>query len=225
MICAYIMIISLSLVAIGLALTSLFVEEEFKSVPQIYVLTRTSNRPCLFKKCADSVKKMNNVVHIVSCDNLNDIQYIRKEIPDDNIVFVTTHGKNSKKERPENLYFNEMYKKVPDYAFIIHLDDDAEFVNYIPPIKNSLTIWKAKVNGRRMPKKKTIKWGQIDSACFAVKAKLAKKVGWRGKRGGDYDFLTRFIEKYNPEITWYNKTVIKTNDIVGGGKRQDVCTT
>lgn len=223
MICVFIFIFSLCLISIGFSLTSLFVKEEFINTPTIYVLTRTSNRPCLFKKCTESVQRMNNFVHIVSCDNLNDLEYIRKYIPDDNIVIVNREERQSKKDRPENLYFNEMYKKVPDNAYIIHLDDDAEFIDYVPPLVNNLIIWKAKVNGRKMPKEKKIKFGKIDSACFAVKAKLAKKVGWRRERGGDYDFLSRFIEQYAPKITWYTKTVIKTNEIIGNGNRIDSC--
>ena len=223
MICGYVFIISLCLVSIGLSLTTSLVKEEFRTTPIIYVLTRTSNRPCLFEKCAKSVLKMHGYRHIVSCDNLNDLEYIRKYIPDENIVVVNREERLSKKDRPENLYFNDMYNRVPDYAYIIHLDDDAEFIDYVPPLENNLIIWKAKVNGKKMPKEKKIKLGNIDSACFAVKAKLAKKVGWRRERGGDYDFLTRYIEKYAPIITWYNKTVIKTNEIVGNGNRLDSC--
>ena len=90
---------------------------------------------------------------------------------------------------------------------------NAEFIDNVPPLDNDLVIWKAKVNGKKMPKERKIRFGNIDSACFAVKAKLAKKVGWRRERGGDYDFLNRFIEQYAPKITWYTKTVIKTNEI------------
>ncbi len=224
MICECIFIISLSLAAIIISLTSLFVKEEFQSSSEIYVLTRTSNRPCLFKKCAKSVQRMKNVVHIVSCDNLNDLEYISKYIPFKNIVFISRTKRKHKKDRPENLYFNEMYKKVPDDAFIIHLDDDAEFVNNIPPLKSNLNIWKAKVTGRKMPKDKKIVYGNIDSACFAVKAKLAKKVGWTRKSGGDYNFLVKFIKMYEPKITWSDKTIIKTNDNgAGDGNRTDKC--
>jgi hypothetical protein len=223
MICEYILIISLCLISIGLSLTGLFVKEEFGITPLIYVLTRTSNRPCLFKKCAESVKRINKCRHIVSCDNFDDLEYIRKYIPDEDIVIVYKEERLSQKDRPENLYFNEMYERVPDYAYIVHLDDDAEFVDYIPPLESNLIIWKAKVNGKKMPKDKKIVLGNIDSACFAVKAKLAKKVGWRRQRGGDYDFLSRYIEKYAPKITWSGKTVVKTNEIVGGGNRVDRC--
>ena len=117
-----------------------------------------------------------------------------------------------------------MYKKVPDNAFIIHLDDDAEFIDNVPPLDNDLVIWKAKVNGRKMPKENKVIRGNIDSACFAVKAKLAKKVGWTREAAGDYNFLTKFIKMYEPKITWSAKTVVKTNEFgEGKGKRKDKC--
>ena len=170
----------------------------------IYILTRTSNRPNLFKICSDSIKKQTykNIRHIVSVDNVNDLKYV-SEVKPYKTVFIdrekiikndSSVNPNTGKYSPHNLYFNEMHKFIiEDDAWVMYLDDDDvlkhEYVieNIVNEIDdtNELYYWRMKQpNGNIIPiKEKKFdrpEIGNIGSCCFLIKKKLIGNVEWDG---------------------------------------------
>ena len=100
------------------------------------IITRTHNRPDLFKRCVDSIKnhRFKNIHHIVTYQNDKDLEYINKYkiknttvVPVPNIkkfkgVWLDRDG-HYLEHAPYNTFFNIAHKFLQK-GWILYLDDD-----------------------------------------------------------------------------------------------------
>jgi len=210
---------------------------------KINILTRTSNRPNGFKICHDSIIKQtyNNINHIVSYDNDDDLYYlnqysdivkvkVKTKILDDKLDNKVTNYSYF----PYNLYCNELINKVED-GWIMFLDDDDMLIknNCIEEItknilnEDTLFIWQMRYpNGVLLPDKqsfsnKNIRLGGIGSPCFLFHEKYRTFSKWDAYKCSDF----RYLEKiYNiiPNKVWIEKPYIQLNNNGGFGKKEDL---
>jgi uncharacterized protein (UPF0297 family) len=210
--------------------------------PLINILTRTSNRPKFFKRCVESVQNQTyeNVKHIVSYDNENDLNYIKNyghltlvKIDRDKIIKEDESiNPNTGIYSPHNLYFNEMFKFVND-GWIIILDDDnifskknsLEIISKFLINEESLVLWQIEhINHNTIPpnfllgKQPII--GTIDSGCFSFNIKNLGNIKWDGWKCGDFRFIEKMYNKIKNRIT-IPQTLIKI-DSVGFGDKKDL---
>jgi hypothetical protein len=194
----------------------------------IGIITRTSNRPNYFKRCAESLKDQPNVgKHYVLYDNPKDKSYI---LPNKITHFVDkkNYKKNYKAPAPptarppmlslHNLYFNEIYSKVEE-DWLYHLDDDnflvpQAFKGLDPYLKSNvdLIICRIKHFTGKLPREgdwrsRRIRVCGIDTGCFIVRTNLIKKIKWDGWKCGDF----RMIEKCSQlsrKVLWIDREVL-----------------
>jgi hypothetical protein len=210
--------------------------------PLINILTRTSNRPKLFKRNVDSVlsQTYKNIKHIVSFDDENDLSYINNHkhlflvnINKNELVKSdTSENPNTGKYSPHNLYFNEMFKVIEN-GWVIILDDDNFFtentsleeISKFLVDEESLILWQINhfkygllPNNSLLGKPPII--GNIDSACFSFNIKILGDLKWDGWKCGDFRFIKNLYNK-TKNVVSIPKTFI-TIDNVGLGNRKDI---
>lgn len=210
--------------------------------PLINILTRTSNRPKFFNRNVKSVSSQTykNVRHIVSYDNLNDLNYITNykhldlvKIDRERLIKEDeSKNPNTGKYSPHNLYFNEMFKHV-DGGWVIILDDDNFFTekNSLEKIskfltdERSLVMWQINhINHNVIPNKNLLGRepiiGNIDSGCVAFNIKILDDLKWDGWKCGDFRFIKNLYQKVN-KVVPIRETLI-TIDNVGFGNKKDL---
>ena len=105
-------------------------------------------------------------------------------------------------------YFNQAMSIVPDDNYVIYLDDDDrllynDWVKMILKKDVDVLIGKFKMgenhNNKLIGEK--IQRGEIGTSCFAIRSEIAKKYQWPTRRGGDYMFIKKITENYNPVFT------------------------
>jgi len=211
--------------------------------PQIYVLTRTSNRPNSFEKCLKSVRTQTykKIKHIVTVDNLKDLNYVQKH----KISPIVINKENISKEKDisnprtgkrflPNLYLNKMISTLDD-GWIIILDDDDYFSNnqsvekIVSHIKypTDIIFWQMQYpNSRVLPTlvdfNKVPKLGKIGSPCFTIHTSIAKQLKFDGWKCGDYRFILKAFNKTSHK-KWIPQPLIKIGTNTGGlGNRLDI---
>ena len=212
---------------------------------KINILTRTSNRPNGFKKCANSIKNQtyDNINHIVSYDNDDDLGYINRfdvtkiKINRDEIIANDTSvdPKNSNFWfSPHNLYCNSLLDSVED-GWIMFLDDDdmlidesviGEIVSNIID-EDTILIWQMQYpDGRVLPdvasyQSKKPRLGGIGSPCFLFHSKWKNVARWDAYKCGDFRFLDKIYNKI-PNNKWIQKPFVQLNNTGGFGKKVDI---
>lgn len=212
--------------------------------PLINILTRTSNRPVYFSINRQSIisQTYNNVNHIVSCDNRNDLKYIEKEGFDD-LIYINENSKIKLKQKfltnnltegrfflPE-LYINKLLENVNE-GWVLVLDDDDVFFdeNSLEKIVKEINdadiifwrmIWK---NGRIIPSDKNFYnypvLNDIGSPCFMFHSKFKDHFVWSPWSGSDYRALVK-IWKHTIRKKYINEVLIKIPK-QGFGKKEDI---
>lgn len=182
------------------------------------ILTRTSNRPNLFRKCLESVKGQTLPAwHIVSTDDVNDTYPCGDEI----VPVMHEPG------RGHNLYLNTMRLYVPaSHPFVIFLDDDDRFSrpDALEIIRdaiftaNSLVLWRVQMpDGRIIPDREGPPvFGEITGIGCAFHVK--HWVNWQNVPGSDFLVIQELYHKLKP--VWID-TVLTEMMQIGGGQRQD----
>lgn len=212
---------------------------------KINILTRTSNRPKAFSICQDSIKNQTykNIHHIVSYDNYNDYDsYISNydnitKIKVDRELLINndkSSNPNTGPYSPHNLYCNELLNSVED-GYIMFLDDDTMLINdsvieeIVPHLsEDNIVIWKIKFpinhNNLIVPRDNEKFTGptlfDIDTACFMVHIKHAKKFKWDSWKCADFRYIKKLCNEIN-NVKWLNKVMVQLNG-VGYGNRKDI---
>ncbi len=216
------------------------------SLPVINILTRTSGRPLGFRKCHESVVKQTyqNIRHIVSYDNPEDLDYLEKYDVEKKRVRkagrlrkrLLPREKGHAKFEPYNLYCNSLLKEVKD-GWIIFLDDDDMLLNenviqLIVDIINSqdektLILWQTLYpDGKVIPEttlviRSEILYKHIDTACFTFNSKYKKVVKWDAWQGADFRFIKELAELI-PKQKWTCQPLTRKNNFGDFGRRNDL---
>lgn len=212
--------------------------------PLINILTRTSNRPKGFDRNFQCVKTQTyeNIRHIVSYDNDNDLEYLnlyngidlvkidRQSLIDDDKYVNPNTGKYS----PHNMYFNEMIKHVKE-GWVIYLDDDDFFtkVNVIEGIveeinKNdddTLIFWQFKLGDNlvlpnKLDESNPPRIGGIGGSCMTFNIKYKHLSEWDSWKCGDYRVIKKLYEGI-PKKVFIKKRYVYA-PIPGSGNKKDV---
>ena len=212
---------------------------------KINILTRTSNRPIGFDKCAKSVSNQtyDYINHIVCYDNDDDLSYLNNHdgelVKIDRLEVIrkdTLPNPNNANfwPSPHNLYCNELLDSVKD-GWIMFLDDDDMLMNdtVIEEIvsnivdEDTILIWQMRYpTGNMLPdsqsfRNKQIRLGGIGSPCFLFHSKWKDMARWDGYKCGDFRFLKVIYDKI-PNSKWIEKPFIQLNNAGGHGKRKDI---
>lgn len=217
-------------------------------MPLINILTRTSNRPNVYKRNRQNIlnQKYSNIFHIVSVDDEKDLSYVKENEPDKIVLFT---GKENLKEKysnfskmytcntnlffEHNLYLNEMQKDIKD-GWVLYLDDDDIFMDdtslrtIVHSIRSTnedtLIIWQMDVNGIIVPEEKffntEVPVNHIGGSCFTFHSKWLKYAIWPGWQFSDHMV---FAKLYNniPNKEWIEKPLIYVHTM-GKGTRKDI---
>lgn len=219
-------------------------------LPKINILTRTSNRPIGFRRCAESISNQTykNINHIVSYDTNDDLKYLNeysniqilKIDPEEIKAEVELHGvpehvKRMKRFAPYNLYMNKLLDMVSD-GWIMILDDDdclahANVIeNIISHITNedTILIWKMKfADGRVLPlpefyASKVPALGKIGSPCFLFHSKWKDHARWDPFKGGDFRYLNNIYNSI-PYSNWIDAIYVHLSpNGPGFGTKKDI---
>lgn len=201
----------------------------------VYVLTRTSNRPKMFTRLRESIANQKfdgQILHFVYSDDPKD-SYVNGD--------VVIHGerliKNKVNTAPWEVYNLELMKAVKFHGIpgiVTFIDDDDMYTSehsiatmVANTQEDSMTIWKVeRENGRISP----FKWqadlesdeGRIcwEAAAFHTKhLPLAQSIGVDKADGGDGRFWAAMSKQLN--ITWLNEVLTKPQIGKGHGRRKD----
>ncbi len=195
--------------------------------PIIYILTRTSNREYLFKECCDSINKQSfvNVRHIVTYDNNQTYQYVKKYNHLYKMIDLTLY----KSKLHPNQYIDHLYTAIHENepGWIIVLDDDDKFMNehalyHIEKLltnMENLIIWMLYRPDKYIyPKnKKNPIVGEIGSCCYCYHTSKIKKGIWEGSGIGDFQFFKQLFDNTNKHIYIdYPLTGVNYNEKISG---------
>ncbi len=211
--------------------------------PLINILTRTSNRPNGFKRCRESIENQTykNIRHIVSIDNLNDEEYVKKYNVD--YFFMDKEAISKENDIPDpktgtrfiyNLYLNHLINEVKE-GWIFILDDDDYFADrncvqkMVNAVKNptDLVLWQMKYpNGQVLPSLQELgmppRLARISSQCFMLHSGIAKTIRWDGWKCGDFRFVQKAYAKTGEKRVI--KEVLVNLGGVGLGMKKDINT-
>jgi hypothetical protein len=167
--------------------------------PIIYILTRTCDRPQLFKSCVNSILNQHypNLRHIVSYDNLTSYQYIKQYPHIHQMVDLTPY----KSKIHPNLYLDYLYdhilKQPPGWVLV--LDDDDKFMtdHALNHVKQYLVDFKTIIIWMLYRADKFIYpqdhsapvVGEIGSCCYLYHTSTIHKGHWGGNAIGDFTFF------------------------------------
>jgi len=223
-----------------------FVEKYYDELPIYYcqdnkenndiminIITRTHNRPDLFKKCRESIVNQThkNINHIVGSDI--DCNYY------DNTIFLKLKDVEYPRLMPEyntypapwNLHLNELANYVK-YGWVMYLDDDDMFshkksleiiINHIEN-EDELLIWKVNIkineNGWIVPNDndfgKRINAGNVSGIGIMFHTKHLP-VDWGSWSYGDYRVVKQLLNK-KLKIKWINYVLTETQGKPNNGK-------
>ena len=153
---------------------------------EIYIITRTSERPIFFYFNQQSIEKQTYSLwhHVVSYDTANTLEYLKKY---QNVLIypVERQFRRNTAHFPYNLYCNTLQEKITDDEnnYIMYLDDDDMFTrdDALEIISKKLTpdtlvIWKAQFPNKVVPSErnfgKRIAHGDTPSICFIYNCKF-----------------------------------------------------
>lgn len=183
----------------------------------VNILTRTHDRPNLFKVCRESILNQiyKNINHIVGSDSECDyyenhikLEFQKVEPQPDNLASYPA---------PWNLHLNELGKYVKD-GWIMYLDDDDKFVNndslgmIVDNIENEdeMILWRVDINGLIYPNDAyfgKIAPGNISGIGFMFHSKYLP-VRWYSWNFGDYRVMIELSKKLKQR--WINSVLTQT---------------
>lgn len=195
----------------------------------VFILTRTSNRPIFFKQNHQSVTNQTYtpIKHVVSYDTAETFRYLQ-EYDDIEKVPVVREQRMNLSHFPYNLYCNEMHKFIStDTGWVIYLDDDDLFTNNnaVSEISkyfnnpDNLIIWKTQFPSGVKPGRffgKAVRSTGFPAICFAYHTKWLKHAIWDNKKGSDSRVLYK-LSKIIPNKVWIDNVLTKINYNSGFG--------
>ncbi len=207
----------------------------------INILTRTSGRPKGFGKCHESIRRQNSKTykHIVSYDNLADLDYLKKyevkKVPIEKELIGLPMNEDDRFE-PYNLYCNNLLNEVEE-GWIMFLDDDDMLADEEVLKKlqkeirqndeDTLFIWQTKFpDGSLLPpdetfNKKEIKLQHIDTACFMFHFKYKNVAKWDGFWAADFRFIKKLSQAI-PNQRWIRQRLTLKNNFGDQGRKNDL---
>lgn len=209
---------------------------------KLAVITRTSDRPNLFNRCCESLKRQKiDIEHHVIVDNQASKDYVNgHDIHMVHQVDRSSLQKSYNEPAPEsaspkkhaihNLYFNVAYDHI-ESDWVYHLDDDnfllPDSVHTIMPLLTDdvdMMITRADTFAGVLPRyrdcvMRRIKLCAIDTGCFVARTSLLKQVKWDGWKCGDYRVIKQ-CDRLSRKTLWANKVLMRM-EINGDGLRQD----
>ena len=186
---------------------------------RLNILIRTSNRPENFKECIKSVlnQKYKNYKVYVCYDKKESLEYLNNYKNFNKIEYFYVNSTSDEKYK-FNLYCNDLLSEVKK-GYVIFLDDDDMFCHdQVFNVLNCcmdneiLLIWKFfRPDKIIFPSSmKQIFLGEIASCGFCSNIQNYKNCSWWDKKNGDYNFITKVIEKNKPSIKFLNNILTKT---------------
>lgn len=169
------------------------------SIPIIYVLTRTSQRPKLFDQCYRSVKQQLFclVRHLVSFDTETTRQYVTQYNHLHQIIDLTGQKGLIHPNQYIDFFYDRLLTEVPGWVLVLD-DDDCLFSEYVfYYLQQYLTnpeiciIWMlARPDKFIYPcDKNNPILGEIGSCCYLYHTSKIKKNLWGGNSTGDFNFF------------------------------------
>lgn len=211
---------------------------------KLAIITRTSNRPKLFRRCVESVKQQSiDVEHHVVVDNQQSYQYVADhdvhmihQVDLNTLRDQQIHSDPPTTTRPpgktavHNLYFNQVYEHI-ESDWVYHLDDD----NYLKPetlhrltplLKDDvdMVVIRADSFAGTLPTFRDcvmhkIRLCAIDTGCFVARTEMFKHVKWDGWKCGDYRVIVK-CDELSRNTTWANLVLMRM-ETNGDGLQQD----
>lgn len=205
--------------------------------PIINIITRTSGRPNDFQKNREWLlnQTYQNYRHIVSCDDEDTVEYVKKHGCDklveiDRKSLMNDHDYVGKIPNPRtgpyslhNLYMNECHKHVED-GWIMYVDDDDRLYSLdslkeiadaiMSADEDTIIYWQIHIRSyntipRIIDERNPPRMRQISSQCFAFHSKYKDAVRWDDWKCGDF----RFIHKLHAIVNkhkFLNKPLVFT---------------
>lgn len=207
--------------------------------PIVNILVRTHKRPNYFNVCIKSIleqtyKNINIFVSIDDKENDYTIKYpvypvfVEKKKVGQIIENNSTYGDPF----PQNLYFNEMYKRVTS-GLILILDDDDKFKKreslqtIVNDYKkgNELLFWRVDINRKIYPCDenfgKTPVCRDIASCGFAFDSKYIGLASWEAFKRGDYRIAKNLYNNVS-KIKFIDKVLTMAQDMNHEGAIIDI---
>jgi len=193
---------------------------------------RTSGRPNGFNRAIGFLKKQTNQNFklIVSVDDNESFNYVKKTNYDCEIVKVKKHKRQHPNHNPYNLYVNELISKVNDGWYVVIDDDDEILTTLVEDIhenckhENSVYIFKIDFCGRLIPSYSfghSVQFADISSSCIVMNFKNKNIAKWKPVRGGDFHYISDIVATKKLKVKWVNSTLTKIT-LPGSGKRKDI---
>jgi len=177
---------------------------------KVYLLLRTHNRPNEFRCCIESITKQTILPEIIIISDDEKDEYIN-EVTVPHQIFHPKYKKPRwwiRHHNPFNDYFNQAISIVPDNNYVIYLDDDdrllsKDWVQIILEKNVDVLIGRFKMGEDHKYKLigAQIKRGEIGTGCFSIRSEIAKQYKWPKKRGGDYIYIKKITDNYQPVFT------------------------
>lgn len=178
-----------------------------------------------------------NINIVVSIDEAKGLKYTRGK--DARIIDFTSLKDNSKKPPGDeygiyfmqNLYLEEMQKRVHGYIIVLDDDDIFKATNAVSIIaehlqKDKLTVWRGEINGKVLPSSmsfgKEIRLYDIGSFCFAYHTDHIKETDWTPWKRADYRTAKKLAQSIS--TIWIDSKLTKCQGGAGMGKRIDLLT-
>ncbi len=198
----------------------------------VNILTRTHNRPKMFKICRDSVTKqtyklINHIVGSETCQSYYpEAIRLTPKTPDLNNTWIAPNGKKIKSyPAPYNKHLNQMALHVKR-GWVMYLDDDDMFsgkdsvTQIVSQIDHhdQLLMWRVDINGHVVPSDGNfgqIIAGDISGIGFMFHSKHLP-VKWPGHSVGDYKVISQLSEKLSTK--WIDKVLTKTQGKPNNGR-------
>ena len=188
--------------------------------PRINILTRTSNRPNVFRRCVESIKsqRYENLNHIVSVHNEKSYSYATEMC--ENVIMVEEeagapqYGNNYK---PYNIYINKLMKEVEE-GYIMFLDDDDLFTSsdslkkIVPHLEEDcLLTWLVSCAGALIPDKRSLMAPVLIPTCITASSFMFHSnhkwaARWDAVRGADYRCAQRLSWLLGHK--WLHETIV-----------------
>lgn len=195
------------------------------------ILTRTANRPKMFKRCRESILVQSLPAwHVVCSDDENDTY------PEGDVV--ARIKRDTTQHRGHNLYLNFMRSLAHvDGPWVICLDDDDQFhtpnalkkiaaaINNSSGGENTIVLWQVKIGERTVPDIVPTGVppfdfplvGNVTGIGFCIHVK--NWIDWQAKSAGDFTVMLDHYRNLTP--VWIPETLTSMQSGPGGGYRID----
>lgn len=178
-----------------------------ETLPCLFVITRTHNRPAAFRRCRESIERQtrySNIVHIVTYETEQDLEYI----PEECVRIKVTPN-------PEvpcwyETYINDALSFISSPGLVMFLDDDDYILNarLTEAVLSNYCYCDAIFFRTHLTSNRTIPatlpfltppYGDIASCGYALNAEIAKRAYWDAGHAGDFRYLSRIFHLHLPD--------------------------